>query len=254
MATLEEHPWWSDEQTARGRFEPALADHLAKARDCEEIGFDLAKIQSLRHPEDVFRVHATLLVRALNDLRCCTWLGVYGYTMQAWAIAASCYEAAHGLGFIGLDEERARRWLDHRDTDNAPIPAFDGVVNTLSHLGIETNSARRAELVKQEFQLYRYLCMAKHINPVPERSRYWIRGDAGLKLRFPPFFHESRLREARLGLTLAVRSAATALWIFDAAHVAAPGLVDSRITSLMESTGALLEKWHEDASDRREAI
>ena len=237
------HPWEDSEATARRSLEPALDASFAVATQCEQLAFDLLSgVQQLRHPQEVYRVHATLLARTLQDLRVCAIASRLGYTMQAWAIASSAFEAANTMGFVGTDPERAQRWLAHASQAKSFCDTHTAILGTLRFLEIADASDERNELTRREYELYQYLCMAKHVNPLAEKTRYWRSGERSLRLALTPFASERRVREARLGLALATRAAAVALWVFQRAHVANSD-DDPRMLALFEATGKLIDQW-----------
>jgi hypothetical protein len=235
------HPWQPAEADFEAKIRPLVATHLDLAERCVRVGSDLlARAQGRKDPT-IYQVHATLLVRTLQDLRGCVLCCLSGYPMQGWTVATSTFEAAHTLGFIGDSVDRANEWLSHANDSKPFIPAFDALTNTIIYLGVEPDSAKRAALVQESFALYRHLCMAKHANPIAERSRYIYLVEGTPNLLLTPPFTERRAAEVRLGLLLALRSAQIALWAFDVTHLADPGFVDSRIGDLAVELGSLAQ-------------
>lgn len=240
------HPWAPAEQEFTAKLRPLITAHLRIARDCVGVGSDiLDRAQGVKNP-DVFRVHAILAVRVLQDLRACVLSTLRGYTMQAWSIASSAFEAAHTMGFVGDDSVRAIRWMEHPEVKVPVSGTFDSVRHTLLYLGIESDLLKLDDATKESYAIYELLCAAKHVNPVAERERYIYNVEGKPNLVLSPVFTPRRAAEARLGLLLAIRSASVALWVLDVTHLSAPGLVDDRIRSLVAELGDLTTSWKDD--------
>ena len=242
------HPWSPAEQNFESKIRPLVAQHLELAIECVHVGSDLlARAQGKRDPH-VFQVHATLLARVLQDLRACVLCTLAGYPMQAWTIATSAFEAAHTIGFVGDRVDRASDWLSHSSSAKPFVPAFDALTNAVIYLGIEPDAKKRESIVQESFGLYRFLCMAKHANPISERNRYVYGVEGKPNLVLTPPFTDRRASEARLGLLLAIRSAHIGLWAFDVTHLAAPGEVDERLGKMALRLGALTG-WEDEVAD-----
>ena len=138
--------------------------------------------------------------------------------MQSWSVAASCFEAAHSIGFIGDDPVRARKWVEHTAMDRAPWNAKDAVQNAIIFLTLEPHAKRRQALVDREYAVYETLCIAKHVNPVAEKYRYIYLRKHSQVLRFSPVATERRIREAKKGLIAAIRCTSTCIWALLHAH------------------------------------
>jgi hypothetical protein len=240
------HPWRPAEDDFTARIAVDLRCQLDIAEKCIVAANHLLATGQLRGVTDLYRVHATLLVRVLHDLRGSILCALAGYTMQSWTVAASCFEAAHTIGFIGRDETRAKKWLEHDSIEQSATPAYTGVENTIAFLGIEADATKRKTLVEESYAIYRYLCMAKHVNPIAERDRYIFLVDGKPNLLLTPPFTRRRRAEARLGVILAIRSTTIALWAFDAAHVSPAGLADHRVGELMLDLDSMVDTWKSD--------
>ncbi|MEX2155204.1 MAG: hypothetical protein WD773_00010 [Gemmatimonadales bacterium] len=235
--------WSTSEIQVRKRISKSIGLHLAVAKEIEALAYDImVNLSKPSRPQAILRAHSILLVRTLQDLRACVLLSLRGYTMQAWTAAASAFEAAHAMGFIGADPSRAERWLNHTDQDRGPFSVKDGVVGSFKYLDLGQTASDRQQLVDNEYGLYEKLCMAKHINPLAERNRYWISRDNSTRLQFTPFLSDGRIKEARLGLALAARSAILALWVLSKTHDA--GGTDGRILPLAAKSGDLVAGWN----------
>jgi hypothetical protein len=236
--------WESSEQHVAAQLRGPLRDHRVLARDLDNLAFQLLQtIKQLRQPAELFGAHATLMVRVLQDLRVCGKAAEIGYPMQAWTVAASCFEAAHTMGFLAVAPERAADWWKHSDTERSFCSARAAIEGSYKYLDLGEQGAQRQHLVDHEYQIYQRLCLAKHVNPVAERTRYFTRHGGGQQLRLTPFASDSRARESRLGFLFAIRSATLALWVFHRCHLKVDTSDDPRIVALANVTLSLLEKW-----------
>jgi hypothetical protein len=197
-----------------------------------------AVLKAPRQPIEIVRVHTSLLARVIEDLSVCVWAATRGYTMQAWSVGASCYEAAYSLGHIGTDVERAKRWLDHEDFDDPPWSAYDSVMGTAMFLKI-TDPIERKQLVDVEYSFYKRLCMGKHVNPVTERERRWKLAPDTATLVLYPFYSSAILSQARVGLLVVTQATTMAILSFHQAHLGDSG--DPRPVGLMEKSRELVE-------------
>jgi len=82
------HPWLPAEEQFAEELEPSIGRHLALARQCVMAGSEFLGRAAGAAASPVFRAHSTLLVRTLQDLRCCVLCTMSGYPMQAWTVAA----------------------------------------------------------------------------------------------------------------------------------------------------------------------
>lgn len=98
----------------------------------------------------------------LNDLRCVEVLSMHGYPLQAACVAASLFETAYALAFIGSDESLAEEWANHSDPTKPFRRARDLVRGGLQRLRVPDISAQ----LRVEYRVYSQLCMAKHTNPI----------------------------------------------------------------------------------------
>lgn len=117
-----------------------------------------------------------------------------------------------------------------------------GVQGSYKYLELGTPGEERSRLVSHEYQLYQRLCLAKHVNPVAERKRYFTEGTRGQQLRLTPFASGSRIKEARLGILLALRSAILAIWVFHKCHVRTGPGDDPRMVVLRSAASQEVRK------------
>lgn len=211
--------WASDELHVRRRMRQSIPDAIELARDLESLAFDLLSTTiPLDERSEVLRVHATLITRVLQDLPVSVSSALFGYTMQSWTLAASSFEAANMMGFIGRSRDRAVKWLNHVDRYQNLVSVRRSVKETFDYLEIGSDLTSRQKMVDQEYSLYGQLCMAKHVNPISERNRYlFIRRKMPI-LRLTPIHFGTRVKEAKLGLALGTRAATLANWVFYKTH------------------------------------
>jgi hypothetical protein len=240
--------WAVLEAAVRREMRPQLAPEVTLANDVEAFSFGLiSSMNPNKHPPEVFLSHTNLAARTLHDLRIAVEASLRGYTMQAWTVAASAFEAAHMAGFIGEDPERGAGWQAHQQYDTPYANVYDTVHGTFSYLQVTTSREALEEVVKNEYDLYRYLCMGKHSNPIAERNRYWLHEETTSTLMFTPFYHPSRVKEARMGLGLAARSALLAAWVVSKAHATSFASLQPQLSSLATRTAAAVGNWQAHA-------
>lgn len=135
-------------------------------------------------PETISKAKAIrllLLQRIQNDLRCCFILSEHGYGLQAASLAAGVYEGWVTLANVNTADE-ARKWADHAREDKSFGPILDLTKRALRSAGIDPE-----ELAGRIYGQYQQLCMAKHLNPIIERSRgYTALGGANIQFRPGP--------------------------------------------------------------------
>ncbi|MGH7427983.1 MAG: hypothetical protein ACREJ4_06455, partial [Candidatus Methylomirabilaceae bacterium] len=106
------------EQQAAKELEPKLTAHSAASEKAfNTVGQALAALPELPVAEVALsrRVATVLMVRLSNDLRGVALMALRGYSLQAAALAASMYEVALCIGYVGSDDSRAKTWVEHDD-------------------------------------------------------------------------------------------------------------------------------------------
>ncbi len=110
-------------------------------------------------------VAVKLLLRLSNDLRCVEILAGRGYSVQAMVLAASMFEVAFAVAYIGSDDTLAQEWTKHDD----PTRSFRDVY-AMTREGLAKLEVDDLDLhARTEYKVYRQLCWAKHANPVLEK-------------------------------------------------------------------------------------
>jgi hypothetical protein len=223
--------------------ERALKQYLELAELSDELAFVALKgIGATDLDVVLYQAHSALMARTLTDLRAACQLAVSGYTMQSWSVAASCFEAAHSIGYIGSDSARATRWVEHSDRHRAPWGAKDAVQNAIIFLSLEADTKKRQELVDREYSLYETLCIAKHVNPIAEKFRYFYRRDTFQVLRLSPVSTHRRIAEAKKGLIVAIRCTSTGIWALLDAHHQGNEALRRQLIAIMETTDSLVQE------------
>lgn len=112
------------------------------------------------------RVCVALLYRLANDLRGVQGLALQGYPLQAVSLAASMFEGAYTLAFIGADGNLAQEWADHDDPTSTFRPIKTLVRGVMQKEGVPDVEAS----TEAKYRDYRQLCLAKHINPLLQKQ------------------------------------------------------------------------------------
>ncbi|MDQ6768663.1 MAG: hypothetical protein M3Z54_01590 [Gemmatimonadota bacterium] len=154
--------------------------------------------------------------RVLGDLRVCEWAGGNGYALQAEAIAATVHELAYSAAYIADSDERAEGWLKHQNEkrqypESGHASVLDAVIQ---RLGLGKAHA------KQEYTIYRQLCLAKHGNPVVQRLHGMSDENGARLIEQLPYFDHNTMVLARFGLFHAARAVAALLTTLLATHLA----------------------------------
>jgi len=155
------------------------------------------------------RVKLLLLQRIQNDLRCCMILVEHGYPLQAVSMAACIYEAWVTIANIETKED-AVKWLSHDKEDKS-----FGRIRALTEQAVKNITGDANEAGKMYSQ-YQQLCMAKHLNPILERSRGYVLEDNVIQFRPGPDISDLAIKWGWMALQCASRFVHFAL--FSIAH------------------------------------
>ncbi len=184
------------------------------------------------------KLRLLLLQRIATDLRCCTILAERGYGVQAAASASSVFEGWVTLSAI-RDEKAAIKWASHQRED-----VSFGQIKKLTTAAVESmvDDAKDVErLAGQHYDHYRQLCMAKHLNPIVERNRGFIRKGKQIEFVHGPDLSKQGLWHILFAIHSSARFAMMGLWTFISAE--GPPLTDemmsemSLVNSELEATG-----------------
>jgi hypothetical protein len=143
-------------------------------------------------------VRTLLLQRVIADLRCLVLVAELGYGIQAVAHATSVFEAWLTIEAV-CEEADASRWLSHtrKDVSFGQVKAMlRKVFATLP----DKEPGDREKLVDRHYDHYSELCMVKHLNPIVERARGYIRDGKELIFVHGPDIGETGLHHVFFAL------------------------------------------------------
>jgi hypothetical protein len=125
----------------------------------------IVRIQPEGDPQTIplsSQVSRRIFLRLMQDLRSVQQLATLGYASGAGAIASTVSEIAFEVAWIGNDEDRAQRWLNHTGKKKT-VENFGRRWNeVLSQRYPEESDKKAAETIESE--VYSSLCMLKHGN------------------------------------------------------------------------------------------
>src|SRR5262249_47443813 len=131
---------------------------------------------------------------------------------------ASMYEVSHAIVFIGANDERAQRWIDHDHLKNSFMSARQLTTEVMRELGVpdlEKHVARR-------YQVYTQLCMEKHANPIAEKADTFEFAPEGVVFTHGPRSTSQATRTCRFALEHAADLAFVALVAVVEGHIETP--------------------------------
>jgi hypothetical protein len=108
-----------------------------------------------------------IFMKIFDDLRSAYLLGFRGYPIQTATIVASLYESAFMLCYIGEDNELATKWILHNDMTKLFISARE-----MTKFGLRNIIEGDVEVAtEKEYAIYQQLCLAKHGNPLIQKTQ-----------------------------------------------------------------------------------
>jgi hypothetical protein len=235
------------EKNAIESLDPELREHAVLSSDA----FNLVGLALNSMPERPVgeispseKVATVLLIRLSNDLRCASLLALRGYAIQAVTLAASIYEAAFTIAYIGSDDERAREWTKH---DN-PTQSFKNIRSMTQEGLAKLGHPRPDAQTKIEYTVYRQLCMGKHSNPLlQQRYGYQWQENSVLAMNGPDT-SEPAVRAAWFALEHSVGFTFIALSSFFLSHL--PKDVADKLRPRFEDIGERRKKLETKAKER----
>lgn len=192
----------------------------ASERAFNSIGTILSAVPDtpLRNASLSLRVSTVLMVRLSNDLRGVALLALRGYALQAAALAASMFETAYCLAYVGSDDERGKAWTQH-DDPTQPFRRIKSLVeDVIRDIGLP-DAATRSDA---EYRVYRQLCLAKHSNPLVQQAHGHYDDGLAVVAMNGPDASDAAVRVARFALEHATRFTILALTSFLNHHVPPP--------------------------------
>ena len=146
------------------------------------------------------KVRLVLLGRLADDLVCVGRLCEIGYSGQGCTVAASIFEVAHTIAYVGNDK-RARAWSSHNDPTRPFKPVAEIVQMNVNAAGFQDPEERS----RSEYRLYRQLCWLKHANPLLMDFRDINSWEAHGTLDYGPNTSEEGIRRSWFALQHAGR-------------------------------------------------
>ena len=224
------------EQQASDELRPVLAAHSSVSeRAFNTVGLVLGAAPELPHAQVRLsrKVATVLMVRLSNDLRGVALLALRGYSLQAAALAASMFEVAHCIGYIGSDDSRAEAWVNHQD----PTKPFRSVKSLTEDVAKDLGLDDPAKASAVQYRVYRQLCLAKHSNPLLQKDHGHYANEEAVVAMNGPDTSEESTRVARFSLEHATRFTILSLASFLDHHVP-----DEKRKPLVERLGQIQQE------------
>jgi len=111
---------------------------------------------------------------------------------------------------------------------------------TIRFLQVSEPGEIPTDIADAEYRFYEHLCLAKHVNPVAERTRYVGKQAGQTRLIVTPYFAGVRALEAVQGLMLASRATTTAVMVFHRVFTSTDDEFSNRLTLLYERLYGLM--------------
>ena len=194
-------PWHTLERDAQRVIRPAVVKHLAAARAAHSAvraALQMSATLQSRVGRAARNVQARLLLRISADLHLIEHSATRGYMLQALTLTATVHELTFAIGFIGSDDARAATWEGHtKDYDTFPKlkQRQEAVRATLIGLGVD--GSRLEDEIERFEKNYRFLCMAKHGNPILQKNWGALVKEDSLSLFHGPFVSPDTTRQAK---------------------------------------------------------
>jgi hypothetical protein len=203
-----------NEQIVADQIAPQIPDYTVL---CDRINEVVSAIVA-EEPTGVARSVASLVVtrlvlRLLDDLRACVLLTARGYVLQAHGITAGVLEVATAAAYIGKNDERANKWVDHKPTDRTYPPRKAALREAVALFG--GGPEHEAILTSQ----YEQACMSKHSNPHALTQIGLAADEYHVELMMGPYYSEDVVRVARRVLGQAARFVLIGAWAYTQYHI-----------------------------------
>ncbi|MCL5260912.1 MAG: hypothetical protein M1561_04450 [Gammaproteobacteria bacterium] len=143
-------------------------------------------------------VHQILIARIADYLRPVILLTQQGYVDQAATLAASMFELAHTLLYIGCDIDRARLWGKANEIeDEMPRKVFGK--NWLEIISCNKEIYDETFINDDEYNVYKQLCWMKHSLPCLQGMSY-DKDEEAVWVSFAPRWDNNAVRIASFAL------------------------------------------------------
>lgn len=198
------------------------------------------------------RVCRVILTRLGTDLRVAYLAAGGGYPMAVATLAASAYEVAYQVGYIGADDGLADKWAKNENKAYTIVKTYAQVLKVL-RVGRDDVAAKA--LVDQEQDIYHQLCGMKHGNSYYQRLFGYrvIEGEdyTEYRIEMAPDSSDRALRATTFALHHMLRWCLVATDAFARSHGSAQPTVDLgaavnalvvRNNQLIASAAAMLDE------------
>ena len=122
-------------------------------------------------------------------------------------MAASMYEVAHCIGYVGSDDSRAEAWVKHDD----PTRPFRNIRSLTEDIAKDLGMSNPAEASEVQYRVYRQLCLAKHSNPLLQKDHGHYADDEAIVAMNGPDSSDASVRVDRFAFEHATRLTILAL-------------------------------------------
>ena len=203
------------ESKARIELSPVLADHIWLVERAQNTIAQVLNIGLPLQNTPLFKqVAINLLTRIWNELRAITSLCQHGYPLQAFSVATVVYEATFTIASINSDEAEAEKWFAHEIEKDSFLKA-----RSLTEKGLKNLGGQEAlQSLQMWLNLYKDLCMGKHINPKGQRYEgYEVDSDGNITFAYGPSTTHDAVKKAWWIIHVVVRLTCLALRSYEGA-------------------------------------
>lgn len=230
---------WEDAMRAALETPPFANLHFTLPMRTYQLMHEVMRLQQPGTVQEVGvagSVTRRIFVRLMQDLRAVQQLAAIGSASAAGTVASSLAEVAYEVAWVGRDDERAQRWLDHTVPKNA-VEAWGTRWNEVSALRHADPALARAA-VEYEAQVYRQLCMLKHGNSMLQKGLGSVVADGAEYISPLPMLTHNTLGAAGFAVFHAVRLCLEA----SADYVRISDVAPDQRQTLLTRQNALLEQ------------
>lgn len=173
------------------------------------------------NPTPAQRLCINLLTRLQNELRAVALLCQNGYALQAFSPTAVIYELGWTIAAVGHSDEESQKWLSH-ETNNK----FENIKELTRRGLLNLAGSEATKQLENQYNWYRELCLAKHINPIAQRNEgFIVEPDPNMMVyTFSPgsAATKSEIKKAWWVMECAARFTHPAMYIYQLHHIGKP--------------------------------
>lgn len=200
------------ERQVRTVLRPQIKDALTLCRSASKvIRAQAAHFVNSETSRPYERVLAILCARVADDLRAIHDLVGRGQIPQAMTLGATVFELAYSIGYVGISDDRAQRWLNHSDMRHLPWLTKESMAETVQR-ALRSSGRRK---VDREQQRYQALCAFKHGNPALQKKLPVFATPESFVVESDPQVNPSRVRTAKAAIWLSIEPVVLALWVLE---------------------------------------